>query len=89
MVWTNPANGRRALYIASHAYAIEGMEDGAAQKLIAELTDAATAPGLSYTHLAAGRRGDVGQSRDAASRPALAGARSAADRAHHYLGDRY
>ncbi len=57
MVWTNPANGRRALYIASHAYAIEGMEDGAAQKLIAELTDAATAPGLSYTH--AWRQGDV------------------------------
>ncbi len=57
MVWTNPANGRRALYIASHAYAIEGMEDGAAQKLITELTDAATAPGLSYTH--AWRQGDV------------------------------
>jgi len=57
MVWTNPANGRRALYIASHAYAIEGMEDGAAQKLIAELTDAATAPGLGYTH--GWRQGDV------------------------------
>ena len=57
MVWTNPANGRRALYIASHAYAIEGMEQSAAQKLIAELTDAATAPGLSYTHT--WRQGDV------------------------------
>ena len=50
MVWTNPVNGRGALYIASHAYAIEGMEQAPAQKLLAELMDAATAPGLSYTH---------------------------------------
>ncbi len=50
MVWKNPVNGRRALYLASHAYAIEGMEQNAAQKLIAELMDAATAPGLSYMH---------------------------------------
>ena len=57
MVWTNPANGRCALYIASHAYAIEGVEDRAAQQLIAELTDAATAPGASYTHT--WRQGDV------------------------------
>jgi len=56
-VWKNPANGRRALYIASHAYAIEGMENGAAQKLLAELIDAATAPGLSYEH--SWRKGDV------------------------------
>src|SRR5258705_5673036 len=26
MVWRNPANGRCAIYLASHAYAIEGME---------------------------------------------------------------
>jgi alpha-ketoglutarate-dependent 2,4-dichlorophenoxyacetate dioxygenase len=57
MVWKNPANGRSALYIASHAYAIEGMEQRVAQELIAELTDAATAPGLSYTHT--WRQGDV------------------------------
>ena len=57
MVWKNPVNGRSALYIASHAYAIDGMEQDAAQKLIAELTDAATAPGLSYTHT--WRQGDV------------------------------
>jgi alpha-ketoglutarate-dependent 2,4-dichlorophenoxyacetate dioxygenase len=57
MVWTNPANGARALYIASHVYAIEGMEQSAAQKLIAELTEAATATGSSYTH--AWRQGDV------------------------------
>jgi alpha-ketoglutarate-dependent 2,4-dichlorophenoxyacetate dioxygenase len=57
MVWTNPVNGRSALYIASHAYAIEGMEQSAAQKLIAELMEAATAAGLSYEH--SWRKGDV------------------------------
>ncbi len=57
MVWKNPANGRGALYIASHAYAIEGMEPAAGEKLINELTDAATAPGLSYQH--SWRSGDV------------------------------
>jgi alpha-ketoglutarate-dependent 2,4-dichlorophenoxyacetate dioxygenase len=57
MVWTNPANGARSLYIASHAYAIEGMEHGAAQNLIAALTEAATSPGLSFTHR--WRQGDV------------------------------
>jgi alpha-ketoglutarate-dependent 2,4-dichlorophenoxyacetate dioxygenase len=57
MVWKNPVNGRSALYIASHAYAIEGMEEYAAQKLLAELIEAATAPGLSYEHT--WRKGDV------------------------------
>ena len=57
MVWKNPVNGRGALYIASHACAIEGMEQAAAQKLLAELMDAATQPGLSYVH--AWRAGDV------------------------------
>src|SRR5712671_3066525 len=57
MVWTNPVNGRKALYLASHAYAIEGMEQAAAQKLLAELMDDATAPGLSYVHR--WRKGDV------------------------------
>jgi len=57
MAWKNPANGRTALYLASHAYAIEGMELAAAQKLLAELIDAATNPGLSYVH--AWHAGDV------------------------------
>jgi alpha-ketoglutarate-dependent 2,4-dichlorophenoxyacetate dioxygenase len=57
LAWKNPTNGRNALYIASHAYAIEGMERAAAQKLLAELIDAATAPGLSYVH--SWRKGDV------------------------------
>ena len=57
LAWKNPANGRTALYIASHAYAIEGMERAAAQTLLGELMDAATAPGLSYVHT--WRKGDV------------------------------
>src|SRR6476659_5742492 len=57
MVWKNPVNGRSALYLASHAYAIEGEEQAAAQWLLAELMDAATAPGLSYVHT--WRKGDV------------------------------
>jgi alpha-ketoglutarate-dependent 2,4-dichlorophenoxyacetate dioxygenase len=50
MVWTNPVNGRGALYLASHAYAVEGMDAAAGAKLIDELIEAATAPGTSYVH---------------------------------------
>src|SRR5882757_3253934 len=57
LAWKNPTNGRTALYIASHAYAIEGMEEAAAQGLLAQLMDAATAPGRSYVH--SWRQGDV------------------------------
>ena len=57
MVWTNPVNGRGAIYLASHAYAVEGMEPMAGKKLIEELMAAATAPGTSYMHQ--WRKGDV------------------------------
>src|SRR6476469_3688852 len=57
MVWKNPVNGRGAIYLASHAYAVEGMEPAAGKKLIDELMAAATAPGLSYLH--PWRSGDV------------------------------
>ena len=57
MVWRNPANGRGALYLASHAYAVEGMEPVAGARLIEELTAAATAPGCNYLHQ--WRQGDV------------------------------
>jgi alpha-ketoglutarate-dependent 2,4-dichlorophenoxyacetate dioxygenase len=57
LVWKNPVNGRGALYIASHAYAIEGMEDAAGKKLLGELMDVATAPGVSYLHT--WHKGDV------------------------------
>jgi alpha-ketoglutarate-dependent 2,4-dichlorophenoxyacetate dioxygenase len=57
MAWKNPINGRTALYIASHACAIEGMEQAAAQTLLADLMEAATARGSSYVHT--WRQGDV------------------------------
>jgi len=50
IVWKNPVNGRNAIYLASHAYAIEGMEPAAGKALIDELMAAATAPGVSYLH---------------------------------------
>jgi alpha-ketoglutarate-dependent 2,4-dichlorophenoxyacetate dioxygenase len=57
MVWKNPVSGRGAIYLASHAYAVEGMEPAVGKKLIDELMEAATAPGTSYLHQ--WRRGDV------------------------------
>jgi alpha-ketoglutarate-dependent 2,4-dichlorophenoxyacetate dioxygenase len=57
MVWKNPVNGRRAIYLASHAYAVEGMEAATGKHLIDELMQAATAPGTSYLHQ--WRNGDV------------------------------
>jgi len=57
MVWKNPANGRGALYLASHACAVEGMDAAAGLALIDELMQAATAPGTSYVH--AWKSGDV------------------------------
>ena len=57
MVWKNPVNGRGAIYLASHAYAVEGMEPDAGTKLIDELMAFATAPGTSYMHQ--WRKGDV------------------------------
>jgi alpha-ketoglutarate-dependent 2,4-dichlorophenoxyacetate dioxygenase len=57
MVWRNPVNGRGALYLASHTYAIEGMGAAAGKKLIDELMAAATAPGTAYLHK--WRQGDV------------------------------
>ena len=57
MTWRNPANGRRALYLASHAFAVEGMAEDEGRALIAELMAAATRPEAIYRH--AWRAGDV------------------------------
>ena len=48
--WRNPANGRRALYVASHAYAIDGMDDRDARQMLAQLLDEATRREFVYTH---------------------------------------
>lgn len=57
MTWRNPANNRTALYIASHAYAIEGMGDHEARELLAQLIFDATRPQFTYRHT--WRPGDV------------------------------
>lgn len=57
MNWLNPNNGRRALYIASHAYAIDGMDDRDARQLLAELMDETTRREHVYVHQ--WRTGDV------------------------------
>jgi alpha-ketoglutarate-dependent 2,4-dichlorophenoxyacetate dioxygenase len=57
MAWTNPVNGRGAIYLASHAYAVEGMDAAAGKKLIDELMETATQAGTSYLHQ--WREGDV------------------------------
>ena len=50
MNWRNPSNDRRALYIASHAYAIDGMDDRDARQLLAELMDDATQRQYVFVH---------------------------------------
>jgi alpha-ketoglutarate-dependent 2,4-dichlorophenoxyacetate dioxygenase len=57
MIWRNPVNGRGAIYLASHAYGVEGMDADAGKALIEKLTDAATAPGTTYLHQ--WKQGDV------------------------------
>lgn len=49
-VWTNPVNGREALYIASHAFAVEGYGEAEGQALLDELTAFATQPRYVYSH---------------------------------------
>lgn len=49
-VWTNPVNGREALYIASHARRIDGYSVEESQALLAELTAFCTRPRYTYAH---------------------------------------
>jgi alpha-ketoglutarate-dependent 2,4-dichlorophenoxyacetate dioxygenase len=56
-VWRNPVNGLPAIYIASHAYAVDGMESGAGQKFIDDLIARATMPDAVHAHF--WRPGDV------------------------------
>jgi alpha-ketoglutarate-dependent 2,4-dichlorophenoxyacetate dioxygenase len=57
MTWRNPANGRVALYIASHAGAVEGLGDNEGKALLAKLIEDATRPEYVYRHR--WRPGDV------------------------------
>ena len=56
-VWPNPVTGEEALYIASHAYAVDGMEEAEGAALIDALIAAVTGDDAIYTH--AWRPGDV------------------------------
>lgn len=49
-VWTNPVNGRNAVYIASHAFGVVGMDDAAAQPLIDEVIATLTTDESIYAH---------------------------------------
>ena len=57
LIWRNPANGRDALYVASHAGAIEGMDGNEGRALLARLIDDATQSSRTYLHR--WRAGDV------------------------------
>ena len=49
-VWTNPANGAEALYIASHAYLVDGYSEAESQELLGELIDYCTQEAFRYAH---------------------------------------
>jgi len=49
-VWRNPVNGEEALYIASHAFAVDGLPEAQGQAVIDALINFATRPGVVYTH---------------------------------------
>lgn len=50
LTWLNPVNGHRALYLAAHAGAIEGMDEHDGQALLARLMEEATQPEYRYSH---------------------------------------
>jgi alpha-ketoglutarate-dependent 2,4-dichlorophenoxyacetate dioxygenase len=51
LVRTNPVNGRKNFYVASHASHIYGMPVPDGRALLRELTDLATQPHLVYRHV--------------------------------------
>ena len=49
-VWPNPVNGRPALYIASHAFLVDGYDEAESKALLDELTAFCTQPRFLYSH---------------------------------------
>jgi alpha-ketoglutarate-dependent 2,4-dichlorophenoxyacetate dioxygenase len=49
-VWTNPVNGREALYIASHVFKIDGYDEEESVALLDELVAFCTQPRFVYSH---------------------------------------
>jgi alpha-ketoglutarate-dependent 2,4-dichlorophenoxyacetate dioxygenase len=51
MTWLNPVTGQHALYVASHAGRIDGMNDEKARALLSGLIDHCTVPKHVYRHI--------------------------------------
>ncbi|MEM1007066.1 MAG: TauD/TfdA family dioxygenase, partial [Pseudomonadota bacterium] len=49
-LWRNPVNGREALYIASHAFKLDGYDEAEGQAIIEELIEFCTRPQFVYSH---------------------------------------
>jgi len=49
-VWANPVNGREALYVASHAFQVDGYDEVESQALLDELIAFCTQPRFVYAH---------------------------------------
>ncbi len=49
-VWQNPTNGHEALYIASHAFKVDGYDEAESQTLLDELIAFCTQPEFVYSH---------------------------------------
>ncbi len=49
-IWKNPVNGREALYLASHAFAVDGYSDAEGKALLEELLTFCTQPEFVYSH---------------------------------------
>jgi len=50
LVRTNPFNGRKAIYIGSHAWSIEGVDDAESRRLLDDLLAHTTRPECVYQH---------------------------------------
>jgi alpha-ketoglutarate-dependent 2,4-dichlorophenoxyacetate dioxygenase len=50
LVRTNPVNGKKSIYVGSHAWYIEGMPDAESRRLLDELTAHTTRPDCIYSH---------------------------------------
>ncbi|MEM9098115.1 MAG: TauD/TfdA family dioxygenase [Pseudomonadota bacterium] len=50
-LWPNPVTGEEAVYIASHVFAVEGMDAAAGQSLVEDLIAGMTRPEDVYSHL--------------------------------------
>ncbi len=50
LVRTNPFNGRKAIYIGSHAWYIEGVDDAESRRLLDDLLAHTTRPECVYQH---------------------------------------